>query len=156
MRGAPPPAPPRSPPRRAPALKLLGNICTVNHKEVDSLASRQREAALEVFRDYGPLAPRELADQLGCSQAAARQLVRRLLKAGELRAVEGGKYSLVDHVAVLPEGEYSHPRYDSPEDSGAPDTVDASNLGKGIMVYSARHGGSIPWRNKLLEGGYDE
>ena len=53
------------------------------------MVSEQRRNALEVIRDWGPLPPRAVARQLGISQEAARQLIRRMVADGQLRPAEG-------------------------------------------------------------------
>ncbi len=64
-----------------------GDVATVK-------LSEQRRAILDLLNDGGSLGPREIAEATGLSYDAVRQMLRRMVNAGEIASPGRGKYKL--------------------------------------------------------------
>lgn len=92
-----------------PSLQWLGT----NHYPITSLLkgsiplSFERQEILEVLRATNhPLGPKELAEQTGQDYTLVRQLLRRMLKAGDIISPAYGLYTTHSHLA--PETSFPH------------------------------------------------
>jgi hypothetical protein len=126
------------------------------------MTSPQREKIKAVLEEANrPLPPRAVAEGAHFAPEATRKLLYKMRKAGEVIGLKG--------LYALPGYEAQEPcTPDQSQETGAPppvdeavdaqgDAVDGDELPPskyGIWVYDARTGGSIPWRNKAIDGPY--
>ena len=109
--------------KRIPTIQWLGT----NHDPVASLLrgstslSLERQEILKVLQatDH-PLGPKELAEQTGQKPTLVRQLLRRMLKAGDIISPAYGLYTTHDHLP--PEILFSSNDVDTPTTPTTPTT----------------------------------
>ena len=113
------------------------------------MVSRQRERIKEVLEGASsPLPPRAIAEGANLPSEGTRKLLWKMAQDGQVVSLKG-KYALPGY-----EPDQSAPvdGVDGPVD--AEDDGDPLRRNHGIRVYNHQTGGSMPWRNKTLDGPY--
>jgi len=117
------------------------------------MVSPERQQILQALRDAGrPLPPRSVAEAVHAPPDATRKLLWKMAQKGEVISLQG-KYTIADPQEVVPVGTVDA------QDDAVDAQGDEGGLPpgyRGIGVYNAKTGKSMPWRNKITDGPYPD